>query len=151
MSNVPKALFCIVLFLIHWGRDKMAISTDDFWCIFLNEKFCISTRIAPKFVPKGPNDNKPALVQVMAWRRSGEKRLSEPMLVYFTDTYAITGSYNGLSPVQRQGNIWTSTTGPSGTNFNQIVFEIQTFSFKKMHLKMSSKNADHIVSASMCW
>ena len=32
----------------------------------------------------------------------------------------------------------TSYTGPSGTKFNEILIEIHTFSFKKMHLKMSS-------------
>ena len=39
------------------------------------------------FVPKGPIDNKWALVQVMAWRRIGDKPLPEPMLIQFTDTY----------------------------------------------------------------
>ena len=65
-----------------------AILADDiFMCIFMNEKFYISIRIPLKFVPKGPNDNKSALVQVMAWRRAGDKPLSEPMLCRFTDAY----------------------------------------------------------------
>ena len=34
-----------------------------------------------KFVPKGPVNNIPALVQIMAWRRPGDKPLSEPMMV----------------------------------------------------------------------
>ena len=34
-----------------------------------------------KFVPKGPINNNPALVQIMAWRRLGDKPLSEPMMV----------------------------------------------------------------------
>ena len=55
---------------------------------------------------------------------------------------AIIGSYNGLSPGRHQAIIWTYAgillTGPSGTNFIEIVIGIQTFSFKKMHLKMSS-------------
>ena len=38
------------------------------------------------FVGRGYN-NKPALVQVMAWRRSGDKPLPEPMLTQFTDVY----------------------------------------------------------------
>ena len=45
----------------------------------MNEKFRISIQISLKFVPKGPIDNKPALVQVMAWCWSGDKPLSEPM------------------------------------------------------------------------
>ena len=54
----------------------------------------------------------------------------------------IIGSYNGLSPGRRQAIIWTNDgillTGPLGTNFSEIFIGIQTFSFKKMHLKMSS-------------
>ena len=34
-----------------------------------------------KFVPKGPINNIPAMVQIMAWRRPGDKPLSEPMVV----------------------------------------------------------------------
>ena len=54
---------------------------------FLNENFFIWIHISLKFVPKGPIDNKSALVQVMAWRRTGDKPLSEPMLNQFTDAY----------------------------------------------------------------
>ena len=57
-------------------------------CIFLNENVCISITISLKFVPKGPINNIPALVQIMAWRRTGDKPLSEPMVVnLLTDTY----------------------------------------------------------------
>ena len=45
----------------------------------------IFIRISLKFVPKGPINNKSALVQIMAWCRSGDKPLSEPMMVYLTD------------------------------------------------------------------
>ena len=48
--------------------------------IYFHES-CIFIRISLKFVPKVPNDNKSALVQVMAWRRPGDKPLSELMLV----------------------------------------------------------------------
>ena len=54
----------------------------------------------------------------------------------------ITGSDNGLSPGRRQAIIWTNDgmllIGPLGTNFSEILIGIQTFSFKKMRLKMSS-------------
>ena len=55
--------------------------------IFMNEKFCISIRISLKFVPRRLVDNKPALVQVMAWRRTGDKPLHEPMLTKLADAY----------------------------------------------------------------
>ena len=54
----------------------------------------------------------------------------------------IIGSNNGLSPGRRQAIIWTNAgillTEPLGTNFSEILIEIHAFSFKKMHLKMSS-------------
>ena len=57
------------------------------------------------------------------------------------DNLTIIGSDNGLSPVRRQAIIWTNAgillIGPLGTNFCEIVIGIQTFSFKKMRLKVS--------------
>ena len=54
----------------------------------------------------------------------------------------IIGSDNGLSPDRCQAIIWTSAgillIGHLGTNFSEILIEIITFSFKKMHLKVSS-------------
>ena len=65
-----------------------AILADGiFKCIFLNENFRISIQISLKFVPKGPIDNKSALVQVMAWCRTGDKTLPEPVLTQSTDAY----------------------------------------------------------------
>ena len=63
------------------------LADNIFKCIFLNEKVIISIKISLKFVPKGPIDNESALVQVMAWRRTGDKPLPEPMLTQFTDAY----------------------------------------------------------------
>ena len=52
------------------------------------------------------------------------------------------GSDNGLLPGRRLAIIWTNAgillNGPLGINFNEIWIEIDTFSFKKMHLRMSS-------------
>ena len=54
----------------------------------------------------------------------------------------IIGSDNCLSPGRRQAIIWTNAgillIGSLGTNFSEILIEISAFSFKKMHLKMSS-------------
>ena len=54
----------------------------------------------------------------------------------------IVASGNDLAPSRRQAIIWTNAgillIGPLGTNFSEILIEIHTFSFKKMHLKMSS-------------
>ena len=52
------------------------------------------------------------------------------------------GSDNGLLPGGRRTIIWTNAglllIGPLETNFSEILIEIHTFSFKKIHLKMSS-------------
>ena len=53
---------------------------DNLKRIFLNENICISIKISLKFVPKGPINNIPALVQIMAWHRPGDKPLSEPIM-----------------------------------------------------------------------
>ena len=54
----------------------------------------------------------------------------------------IIGSDNDLSPSRRQAIIWTNNgvllIRILGTNFSNILSEIHAFSFKKMHLKMSS-------------
>ena len=53
----------------------------------------------------------------------------------------IIGSDNGLSLDRRQAITWINAgillIGPLGTNFNEIVIEMYTFSFKKVHLKIS--------------
>ena len=63
---------------------------DIFKCIFLNENDWIPIEISPKFVPKGPINNIPALVQIMALRRRGDKPLSEPMMVSFLTHICVT-------------------------------------------------------------
>ena len=55
--------------------------------ILLNQNVWISIKISLKFVPKGPVNNIPALIEIMAWRRPGDKSLSEAMLTRFTDAY----------------------------------------------------------------
>ena len=61
-----------------------------FKCIFFNENEWILLKISLKFVPKGQINNIPALVQIMAWRRPGDKPLSEPMMVSLPTHICIT-------------------------------------------------------------
>ena len=97
---------------------------------------------------------KPATASKMAWMVSGvsNKALAKIKISHLTHWGRVThisvrkltviGSDNGLSPGRRQAIIWTNTgillIGPLGTNFNEIIIKIHTFSFKKIHLKMSS-------------
>ena len=78
-----------LVFLTHLTLDKMAtiVADDNFKCIFLNENNKIPIRFSLKFF-WSPIDNKPALVQVTAWRRTGDKPLPEPILTQYTDIYA---------------------------------------------------------------
>ena len=61
-----------------------------FNCILLNENVWILIKISLKFVPKNPINNIPALVQIMAWRRPGDKPLSEPMMVNLPTHICVT-------------------------------------------------------------
>ena len=69
--------------LTHWGRNKMdtifqtPFSNEFPWMIIYD--FFI--KISLKFVPRGPINNMPALVQIMAWHWPGDKPLSEPRKV----------------------------------------------------------------------
>ena len=72
-------------------RQNGRLFADDiFKCIFLNENVWISIKISLKFVPKGLINNIPALVQIMAWHRLGDKPLSEPMMVSLPTHICVT-------------------------------------------------------------
>ena len=64
---------------------------DIFKWIFLNGNVWITI--------KGPIDNIPALVQIKAWRRPGDKPLSEAMMVTYWRIYA--SLYNDINPFYR--------------------------------------------------
>ena len=63
---------------------------DIFKCIFLSENERISFKISLKCVPLGPINSIPALVQMMAWRRPGDKPLSELMIVSLPTHICVT-------------------------------------------------------------
>ena len=58
--------------------------------IFFNENCCTFIAFSLKFVRKVPIDNNRALVQIMAWRRSGDKPLSEPMMISLPTHICVT-------------------------------------------------------------
>ena len=63
---------------------------DIFNSFFFNENAWIPNNISLKFVPKGPINNNPALVQLMAWCRPGDKPLSEPMMARLPTHICVT-------------------------------------------------------------
>ena len=97
--------------LTHWGRDEI---DGILKCIFLNANILISINISLKFIPKGPINNIPTLVQIMVWRRPGDKPLSEPMMVSLLTHICvtrpqwvnyITDSAHIITPVSPHANI----------------------------------------------
>ena len=71
-------------------QNGRRFADDVFKCIFLNENIWISIKITLKFVPKGPVNNIPALVQIMAWRRTGDKPLYETMMASLLTHICVT-------------------------------------------------------------
>ena len=65
---------------------------NSFKCVFLNEVkwLWILINIPLEIVPKGPINNIPPLVQIMAWHQPGAKPLSEPMMVRLPPLICVT-------------------------------------------------------------
>ena len=74
---------------LHSLSGKMQFADDIFKC---KENVWISLKISLKFVPKFRTNHIPALVQIMAWRRSSSKPLSEPMMVSLLMQFCISQS-----------------------------------------------------------
>ena len=81
-------------------QDGRHFADDIFKCIFLNWNVWIPIKISLKFVPKGGINNIPALVQIMTWRRPGDKSLSEQMMVSLLTHICVTRPQwvNSLAP-----------------------------------------------------
>ena len=71
----------LTLNTLRLRQNGCQFKANIFKCMFLNQNAWISIVKSMKFVPKGPNNNISALVQIMAWHRPGAKPLSEPMMV----------------------------------------------------------------------
>ena len=63
----------ITLITLRPRQNGRHLPDDIFKCIFLNGNLRFFIKISLKFVPKGPINNIPALVQTMAWRQLGDK------------------------------------------------------------------------------
>ena len=78
--------------LTHWGRDKMTaifrttFSNAFYWLKMLE----FGLKKSMKFVPKVRINNIVALVQIIAWRQSGDKSLSEPIVVSLLTHICVT-------------------------------------------------------------
>ena len=98
-----KKIFPLMLDSLRPRQNGRHFADDVFKRIFLNENAWISPKISLKFVPKVPINNIPALVQIMGWRRPGDKPLSEPMLVNLLTLICVARPQwvNSLAPERR--------------------------------------------------
>ena len=78
---LPQLKSKFIVNTLRLRQDGRHFADGIFKCIFLNENVWIPIKISLKFVPEGPINNIPAMVQIMAWRHPGDKPLSEPMVV----------------------------------------------------------------------
>ena len=86
-----RAIYVSVAFnTLRPNQNGRHIADDIFKCIFLNENVWIPNNISLKFVPKGPINNIPALVQIMPWHRPGDKPSSEPTMVSLPTQICVT-------------------------------------------------------------
>ena len=138
-------------------QNGRRFADDVFTCIFLNENVWNLLKISLKFVRKVPINNIPALVQILAWRRSGDKPLSEPMMVSLLMYICVTRP----QWVNKRSHWWFPTNLSEIFHPEHLKLILQThyisfvnwtlrkklqwnlnrnssISFKKMHLKMSS-------------
>ena len=83
-------LWGLVFNTLRQKQNGRLFPDDNFKCIFLNENVWISVKISLKFVTKGPINNNPTLVEIMAWRRPGDKPLSKPLMVRLPTHISIT-------------------------------------------------------------
>ena len=68
-------------------QNNRRFPVEIFKRLILNENLLIQIEISLKFVFEGVINNIPALVYIMAWRLTGDKPLSEPMMTYSIDAY----------------------------------------------------------------
>ena len=96
--NVLKYAGCLVIpyhclqSVIHWiiktlRQRQIGRQFADNIFKFIFFKWNFVDKISRKYVSKGPIDNKPALVQIRAFRQTGNKPLPETMIAWFEDTY----------------------------------------------------------------
>ena len=103
-------------------QNGLRFPDDIFKYIFLNEDVLISLKISLKFIPKVRINNIPALVQIMAWRWSGDKPLSEPMIVSLLTHICVTRP----QWVETNADVnWTLASTPIATNETHISIKLE--------------------------
>ena len=106
---------------------------DTFKRIFLNQNVRNSIDISLKFVPKGRIHNITSLVQIMAWRRPGDKPLSKPMMVRLPmHIYASLG-LNELNNVNHYNDVIMSAMASQITNLTIVYLSVYSGADQRKH------------------
>ena len=133
-------------------QNSQHFADDIFKHIFVNKNVWISIKISLKFVPKGPTNNIPALVQIMAWHRPDDKSLSEPSQGWLV-CQCIYGSFS-INELTCHAITWFNTDllsfGPLLTHFKEIHIRIHALSFMKMPLKCYLQNVGQFFILPQC-
>ena len=98
LIDITYALLCKIVtnfwlfpnYTLRPRQNGRRFADDTLKRAFLNENIRVSIKISMKFVPNGRIYNNPALVQIMAWRGSGEKPLSEPTVISLLTHICVT-------------------------------------------------------------
>ena len=96
--------------------------------IFVNENVWTSIRISLKFVPRGPISNISALVQIMAWRRQGDKPLSELIIVRLLAHICVT------RPQWDKGRNVTNNEQNTITYFSKLIVDPCSWILRITHM-----------------
>ena len=67
--------------ILRQGQNGCHLTDEIFKCIFCNEKIQSWIKVLWSFCPRDPINYNPALVQIMAWRRPGDKPLSQTIVI----------------------------------------------------------------------
>ena len=103
---------CLNISTLRPRQNCRHLADGIFKCILLNENVWISLKISLKFTPKVRINNIPALVQIMAWCRSGDKLLSESMMFSLLLHMRHSASMSSLWPCIQRTREWKH--GPTG-------------------------------------
>ena len=121
--------------------NRRHFADDIFKCISLIENASIPIKFSLKYVPRGPINNIPALVQIMAWRRPGDKPLSEPMMdslpthICVTRPQWVKGSWT--LPLTRASPFWTIrplVRNRVANDRSNIVDDVDSYACTPLHL-----------------
>ena len=132
-------------------RNRRHFADDIFKCIFLNENEWISLRFSLKFVNRVRINNIPSLVQVMAWRRPGDKPLFEPMMVSLLTHICVTRP-QWVNDISNKFKIWPKFAvlqfKMHPTNHNEILYTSRQCNYCDT-CKISLWSVEHILNLSI--